>query len=432
MWSRTADERGRNAWSEAWEKLAADREEADERRRLNELESVNDYVLHGVAAKTVSPYLSAVQANGARQDFYTNGFRPGTMPAPREWEWGLGSYLTSIAGHQTQDIERARARGQPLDIPLARLAYATRHTGQMIGLHTRLLAERRGCFDEGHTALSPDEIQWAALGLVAGCEEPALRTARVLCAAWRLPNIYLDIIRPEVRAIFILFSRQLGISIPELKPFKQLPALDALIADERWLEPDNGVMTPLVEAACIEHTEQAPDGPFRGLPIAIILLFKLRAMRGLTNPSVSHPLLAVPLRDWAAPVDFDTCLDPLLREVRARLRQHGFNEAAISAAVIDGIPLDPPPRFAHPAKAPDGVTHTEASEDDDSTEELDQRVVYAVRLAISIALLVGSAKLYSAFPGQLPLQIVFLLLIVALMVVSFRLFLRLLGKILTG
>jgi len=428
IWSRAAEEHALNAWKNAWRKLAEDREEEDEKRRLIQLEYVKNYALHGAAAKTTAPYLSAVGADGSRQDFYTNGFRPGTEPAPREWEWDLGGYLTSIAEYQTLDVERARARGRPLDVPLARLAYATRHTGQMIDLHVRLLAERRGCLDEGHTALWPDEIQWAALGLVAGCEQPALHTASVLCAAWRWPKIYLDIIRPEVRAIFILFSRQLGISIPELSPFKPLPSLEALIAHDRWLEPDTGILAPLVEAACVEHTKAAPDGPFRGLPIAIILLFKLRAMRGLANPVVTHPLLATPLGDWTVPVDFDACLDPLLRAVRTRLMQHGFDERAISAAVIDGRPLDAPPQFAHPATVPVGAPLTETAEHQTLAEETDERRIYAIRLAITIMLLIGSAKLFSAFSGHLPFQIVFLLSTVVLMIASFLLFLRLLGK----
>lgn len=353
MWSRVRRERTRAAWQQAWEKLAAGgRDEEDERHWQGGLESIRNYARRGVSDEDVRPWVSIVNADGSRRDRYTGNFGPDTEPAPREWEWGLGGTLASLAEAQTRDLERLRARGQPLDVGLARLAYAMRHTAQMIDLHTRLLDGRRGCDPEGGIGIDSDEIQWAALGLVAGCEQPALHTARVLCATWQHRQLHREFIRPEVRAIFILMARQLGIPLPDLVPFKPLPALEALIDADRWLHPDAGALAPRVEAACIEHTEEAPEGPFRGLPIAICLLFKLRAMRGLANPAVTHPLLAVPLGDWAAPVDFDACLDPLLRAVRDRLKRHGFDEAAIAAAVIDGTPLEAPPAFARPALPP--------------------------------------------------------------------------------
>lgn len=350
MWANFAREQRRDRWQQAWEQLAAEQEEEDLRSRQKQLEAVRDYALNGVADKEVEPWMSSVDADGSRRDYYTGDFRPDTEPPPREWEWGLGGRLEELAEQQTRDVESARARGLPLDIRLARLAYATRHTGQMIELHTRLLAGRRGCRPEGSSRMELDEIQWAALGLVAGCEQPALHTARILCAAWRNAEIYGDFVRPEVRAVFILFSRQLGVPIPELTPFQPLPALEILIAEERWLHADAGALGPLVEAACIEHTAEAPHGPFLGLPIAILLLFKLRAMRGLANPRVTHPLLAAALGDWAAAVDFEACMDSLLMAVRARLKLHGFDEAAIAAAVIDGTPLEVPQAFARPAR----------------------------------------------------------------------------------
>ena len=190
----------------------------------------------------------------------------------------------------------------------------------MISLHGELLADQRGVPAGERPGFDPDEIQWAALGLVAGCEQPALHTARILCAAWQHPGLYRALIRPEVAAVFTLFARQLGVRLPELKPFKPLPALAALLADDRWLHPEADALAAQVEAACVEHTEEAPNGPFRFLPIALCLLFKLREMRGLANPRIRHPLLAVPLGDSRPAVGFDACLDPPLRSVRDRLQ----------------------------------------------------------------------------------------------------------------
>lgn len=360
MWSRARRERTRDAWQQAWERLAADgRDEEDERHWQYGLESIRNYALRGVSDEDVRPLASFVSADDSRRDSYVGNFRRGIVPAPREWEWGLGERLASLAESQTLDIERLRARSLPLDVPLARLAYAMRHTALMINIHTRLLNSLRGCDPNGNLGVTPDEIQWAALGFVAGCEQPALHTARVLCAAWQHPQLYHQCIRPEVRAIFVLFARQLGIPLPDLVPFKPLAALEALIDTNHWLHPDASALASQVEAACVEHTEEAPEGPFRGLPIAICLLLKLRAMRGLPNPTVTHPLLAVPLGEWAAPVDFDACLNPLLRAVRDRMKKHGFDEVAITAAVIDNTQLETPPEFARPALPPITATKVE-------------------------------------------------------------------------
>ena len=338
-------------WKNAWDRFAGVEDEEPVRQRIRELRQLRDYAVHGVDDRAVGPCLSVVDGEGKRRDLYAHDFAPDTDPAPREWEWGVQDILSSLADARIQEIERARARGEPLDVPAARQAYAMRRIAQMIVWHVRLLVERRGGQpDPYHMMLWPDEIQWAALGFVAGCEESAAQLARVLCAAWRLPGIYCEaLVRPEVGAIFTLFARHLDLSIPDLAPFKPLPALEALIAVESWLAQDPATLAPLFEAACAEHAVEAPIGPFQGLPIAIVLLCKLRALRGLANPQIRLPLLRCPLGDWAPPVDFAACLDPILSAVYARLKCHGFDEVAIAAAVIDGAVLEAPGRFARPA-----------------------------------------------------------------------------------
>lgn len=357
IWPRFEKEQTLKRWHDEWAKLATEPEDDKAtRERVAMVESLQNYVQHGVSDKEIRPFMSRVDADGSRDDFYRREFTRHTEPAPREWEWGLDSTLNSLAERYTRDIERKRARGGPLDTRVACLAYAMRQTSTMIALHVRLLSRRRGPRTDADMPLWADEILWVALGFVSGCEQSALHTARILCAAWRYPEIFSRHIRPEVRAIFILFSRQLGAAIPELiKPFRLLPALDALIEADQWLDPNPAVLAPLVEAACVEHTEEAPKGPFLGLPIAIVLLFKMRAMRGLANPTVTHSLLAPPLGDWAPSVEFDDCLDPMMRAVRERLRTHGFDEGAIAAAILDGTPLDAPPQFARPALPPHNV-----------------------------------------------------------------------------
>ncbi len=276
------------------------------------------------------------------------GFWPGNLQGPIEGEWELDAHLDGLAETYHGDVERMRAQGGPLLVQRARQAFAARYTSQMLVLHRLMLEPQRG-YKSMHGAFFSDEIQYVALGLVAGCEEPALRMARMLCAAWQHPQVY-NLIRPQARAIFMLLAHHLKLDLPELNALQLAPRLDALLDGRRWLLADGVTLAPLLEAACIEHTEEAPDGPFRGLPMALVLILKLRALHGKQSPVVTHPLLAASLGEWAPTVGLDATLDPVLLAVRERLCAHAYAEPAIEAAVIHHAPISLPAALARPAR----------------------------------------------------------------------------------
>jgi hypothetical protein len=204
-------------------------------------------------------------------------------------------------------------------------------------LHSLLLcAERRVPVER--FKIDPDEIQYAALGLAAGCEQAAIKSARLLCMAWQRMNTYTDLMRPEVRVVFILFARHLGLQIPELTPFKSMPHLDALIANDHWRIAQGDELRTLLEQACEEHTRSAPHGPFQGLPAAILLMLKLRQMAGLANPTLTHPLFTTPL-EFPDSVSIDMACGDLLDRVRGRMTRNGFREDSIDRAVVLQVPL---------------------------------------------------------------------------------------------
>lgn len=227
----------------------------------------------------------------------------------------------------------------------------------MISLHSALLNQQRGITGEQFKILA-DQIQYAALGLAAGCEDEALKMAALLCHAWQRNDFYQALIRPEVRGLFILFYEHLNIPILELKPYRARPCLDEIIDQQRWLKADPDELYSLLNKACDEHTKNAPQGPFQALPAVIILIFKLRMMQGLKNPALTHPLFEKPLKLPKQLMENDKDgYDGLLEDVKKRMTANGFNAPAIKQAIFTQsslqissttgvMPLDP--RFTKP------------------------------------------------------------------------------------
>lgn len=111
-----------------------------------------------------------------------------------------------------------------------------------------------------------------------------------------------------------------------------------------WRHPDPEVLAPACLAALDFHTwrwahkEWGPEF-WHYHPIEILLLFRLRKDLGLTNPVLDHPLMNTPLGVLPEEVPCDPAEDDLLRRVRARMEQDGFDEAAILASVFpNGVP----------------------------------------------------------------------------------------------
>lgn len=314
-------------WKAAWHKLASGRTEKDQEYFQFRIKALTQYARSGGDGQ---------QAVDLAQ-FGIIPFREDTEPPPFEWEWDLAEDLRSYGEGLLSEVETDRARGLPLNVPRARQSFAAHYFAQMISLHRLLLCRERRLSSE-QFKIEPDEIEYAALGLAAGVEEAALKSARMLCLAWQQPGMYTDFIRPEASATFMLFAAHLGLSLPELKPFKPAPKLDALVENERWRTASDNDLRNLLEAACVEHTCLAPNGPFQGLPATILLVLKLRQLAGLPNPSISHELFAQPL---ALPekVSIEAAGDALLNSVFKRMKLNGFRGAAIEQAMLTQSPL---------------------------------------------------------------------------------------------
>jgi hypothetical protein len=163
----------------------------------------------------------------------------------------------------------------------------------------------------------------------------------------------------------------LNLELPERKPFRRRPCLDALLENDAW-KGESARVKPMLETACVEHTLLAPQGPFLGLPIALAVILRLREQAGLPNPRIEHDLLRVELGapPPAPPVPadlgaaLDLLADPLTLRVRRRMRRMGFDEKIIAEAVLN----DQPPRIAMKA-APQPREDTDG--EDSASEEND-------------------------------------------------------------
>jgi len=331
VWETEHNELLAARWSDAWASLARGRDEKAEQQLSNRVRALQDYAAQGVSDERMRTV--------AQNRFIP--YEPSTSPPPMEWEWSIDGDLRSYAEYVLATVEAQRAQGKALDQVLARQAFAARATSQLILMHRLALARPRQ-MRRADIELWPDEIQYVALGTLVGCDDLALRIARLLIVLWRDRENYCDILRPEVLVIFQLFARHLGLECEDREPFARRPCLDALMQGEAWMGAESDVKR-LMEAGCVEHTERAPVGPFRGLPIALALMLRLRELAGLRNPVVEHDLLRValgtPQARGAAPglrADLDDLADPLVREVRARMQRMGYDEALIEAAVLGG------------------------------------------------------------------------------------------------
>ncbi len=131
-----------NRWLQAWQRLAHTPTDEEKQYLAARHKAIDDYILRGISDEQI-----------AQKVGWLSDFNASTQPPPCAWEWGLGSELISLGECQLRDVEKDRARGERLNVQQARLAFASRYTGQMITLHTRLLAEARGGSDAKETLI---------------------------------------------------------------------------------------------------------------------------------------------------------------------------------------------------------------------------------------------------------------------------------------
>ncbi len=263
------------------------------------------------------------------------GLRIEMRPAPREWECGLAYQLASLAEHRLAAVERAWVDRHDLSAEQAREVFATRYVSQLIELQRLMLNDSRGVSDNAFK-LQGEEFLYAALGFICACDEAAAQAARMLLAAWRRDTWFEPKVSPAARACACLFASHLDLPPPVFDHDTRTQALRAASAERGWLDPRADEFVRQLRAACEEYVVTAPQGPFRFLPVPLLLMLKLRSLRGLPSPAanaISHPLLTHLPQSWPDPVSLHQATPPLVRDVLRRMSSQGFSAAMIEAAL---------------------------------------------------------------------------------------------------
>jgi hypothetical protein len=189
------------------------------------------------------------------------------------------------------------------------------------------------------------DMPFTALGFVVGQRERAELAARLHLHGFREGRFEPRMLGPLSAFMLRLLAEYFDqepitetgkLPLAKKKDVAPYPVLQQLL--EAWSTPDPAVLAPRLVAACDVHTHQSVQSGYEiGIPdwmrtpIAVLLVLKLRELRGLANPAIDHPLTAtvvgrLPDASTLAPAD------EMLLAVEARMRADGFDEKKVLAA----------------------------------------------------------------------------------------------------
>jgi hypothetical protein len=244
----------------------------------------------------------------------------------------LDTDLSLVALLRLFEVERRGMAGEPFDTKSAVHAFAAEYTSQIIELELSSLALTR--YGEPRSFLLMDGMPFTALGLVVGCRTEATRLARAQLAGYQ--KGWFDGTDKVPVYTFILRILAAHLEEPVPKPGTNAdPIFDALF--DLWRSSSTDELAQVCLAACDSHTHRCVSGEFENgnwtrLPIEILLLFKLRQLAGLQNPTLDHPLMNTPLGRLPSEARFEP--DDLVKRVRARIAKHGYDEEMTLATAV--------------------------------------------------------------------------------------------------
>lgn len=251
---------------------------------------------------------------------------------------GLELHLYIWALERLAVLERHSVQqGAPFDTASAVRIFAAVYTAELIDL------AKGSTFDIMR-------VPYIALGAVIGCKDEASRMARLQLWLYRggryARNSLNTHYRPALHFILRLWADYLG-EPPHVLQGESLTEPHYRALFDHWREADADAVAPYCLAACDAHTHRNCEfGEFISLtkwkrfPIEILLLFKLRELLGLVNPTLDHPLMNTPLGKLPPEISFDAFTrgpDDLVYRVRQRMMQDGYDEKAIFAKFAPGL-----------------------------------------------------------------------------------------------
>jgi hypothetical protein len=259
------------------------------------------------------------------------------FPGYRQWERYLTGDLGLYGLLREFELEAAGRREDKFNAAAAEAAFSGARLAQMIDLHIHVRSpERVG------TRLSSMDITmmpFNALGVVIG-DIRALPLASLLIAATRLGWYQQDDRYPVHTFILLLLARFLEEPLPEAVT-EQLGKTPLRSLLDRWSDPDPQNISSLCAAACDFHTTRCDyrkdldfsSGSWCYTPVEMMLLMRLRSLRGLANPEFEHPLWRPAFSGDAA--SGGMAPDGLVYAVEQRMADDGYDEAFISKYVLE-------------------------------------------------------------------------------------------------
>jgi hypothetical protein len=323
-------------WLKSWKTTAKRNAEWIKAQDAESISEFKFYVAHGQ-----SKQIAALKAKPVKE--LKDLLEPVTPPR-KGWESFVDLKLSHYGSMRLAEWEIAGIDRQRWDPDLVATAFSAVYLQQMIDLYIHLLFPIR---HPGRVLqrMSFSQFSFTALGLVIGRHEEALRLARLQLAAFRKQYYNLILARPISAFIARILADYLGeppVGVRGDPPHLlkgEIPA-DPVMQGlfNEWRAPDPEVLLPHCIAACDIHTHQAitgansyrlefGNGNWTRIPIAVLLVFKLRILLGLGNPQIDHPLMNSALGKLPSETDYKP--DELVESVRARMMQDGYNEQEI-------------------------------------------------------------------------------------------------------
>lgn len=254
----------------------------------------------------------------------------------KRWEWVLSIGLGVFGMLKEFEIDSTAQLEQRFDYQAAASAYSAVRLSQMIDLHVHLKAKER--LGSQLSSMDIHLLPCTALGVIIG-DPSALPLVRLLAAAARRGWYRFDDRFPVFLFIFLLLADFLQEAMPAgMAGILGETPLASLLA--QWDNPDPESIVPLCRAACDFHTTRCvstegmefSNGEWRYTPVEIMLLMRLRSLRGLENPQFEHPLWTSAFSGVQAGVP--VAPDELIERIDRRMRADGYDEQFIIQGVL--------------------------------------------------------------------------------------------------
>jgi len=255
----------------------------------------------------------------------------------KRWEGNVSSQLEMYGLLKAFDLESSARMDNFFDIEAAEEIYAAIRLEEFTRLYIHIRAPERvgGQLSTMDIRVMPS----VALGVVIGAVS-ALPLMRLLIVACRRGWYSLNDCCPIFVFMLLIAADFLHEALPEelTTSLRDSPLSDLLAS---WDNPDATVLVDLCIAASNFHTTRCrtgtdmefANGNWCYTPVEMMLLMRLRKLRGLAIPQFEHPLWIAPFANFVS--SEPPARNELMQLFEQRMRTDGFDEEFITQNVLN-------------------------------------------------------------------------------------------------